>query len=187
MTKGETQGPPPATVVIGLGNPLRADDGVGVRVARMLVEQTLPENVEVVDGGTQGLGLVNLMEGRQRVVLVDAADVGRSPGQFVRFDLGETRLLSRPGERGASSDLHLSVHAAGLRDALLLAQALDVLPDEVVVFGVQPASLEWDSELSQKVDATLPDLMAAVLAEATRSGPQSAESQTRRRQAWLKS
>jgi len=147
----------PATLVIGLGNPLRGDDGVGVRVAQMLAEQTLPLDVEVVDGGTQGLGIVNLMEGRQRVILVDAADVGRSPGRFVRFTLDEARLLG--------DDRQLSVHAAGLRDALLLAQSLKMLPDEVVIFGVQPANLAWDNALSSQVEVILPDLVAAILAE----------------------
>jgi hydrogenase maturation protease len=124
----------------------------------MLVEQTLPYDVEVLDGGTQGLGIVNLMEGRRRVILVDAANVGRSPGQFVRFLLDEANLLG--------NDQHLSVHAAGLREALLLAQALKILPDEVVIFGVQPVNLEWDNALSPEVEAILPDLIAAVLAEA---------------------
>jgi len=147
----------PTTLVIGLGNPLRGDDGVGVRAIQMLAAQALPPGVQLADGGTQGLGIVNLMEGQQRVVLIDAAEVGRAPGQFVRFTLDEAQL------RGNGQ--HLSVHAAGLRDALLLAQALKVLPDEVVIFGVQPASLEWNDRLSREVEATVPDLVAAVLTE----------------------
>jgi hydrogenase maturation protease len=146
------------TLIIGLGNPLRGDDGIGVRVAQALAEQTLPEGVAVVDGGTQGLGLVSLFEGQQRVILIDAADMGQSPGQFVRFTLEEAEL---PGK-----DEALSIHGAGLREALLLAQALDVLPDELVIFGVQPAVIEWDSALSPQVEATLPDLIRAVLDEA---------------------
>jgi hydrogenase maturation protease len=63
------------------------------------------------------------------------------------------------------TDSHLSVHAAGLREALLLAQALDVLPDEVIIFGVQPANLEWSSALGAQVKAALPRLVEAVLAE----------------------
>jgi hydrogenase maturation protease len=147
----------PTTLVIGLGNLLRGDDGVGVRVAQMLARQTLPSDVEVVDGGTQGLGLVNLMEGRQRMILVDAADVGKTPGEFVRFTLDKVVVLG--------DDQHLSVHTAGLREALLLAQALKILPDEVVIFGVQPANLDWTNALSPEVEATLPDLITAVLSE----------------------
>ena len=147
----------PTTLIIGLGNLLRGDDGVGVRVAQALARQSLPQDVEVVDGGTPGLGLVNLMEGRRRMILVDAADVGKNPGEFVRFTLDEA-ILKR-------NDQHLSVHAAGLREALLLAEALRMLPNEIVIFGVQPANLEWTNALSPEVEATLPDLITAVLSE----------------------
>ena len=145
------------TLIIGLGNLLRGDDGVGVRVAQLLARQTLPNDVEVVDGGTQGLGLINLMEGRRRMILVDAADVGKNPGEFVRFTLDKAILKS--------NDQHLSVHAAGLREALLLAEALKMLPNIVVIFGVQPANLEWTNALSPEVEAILPDLITAVLSE----------------------
>jgi hydrogenase maturation protease len=147
----------PSTLIIGLGNPLRGDDGVGVCVAQMLAQQALPNDVEVVDGGTQGLGLVNLMEGRRRIILVDAADVGKNPGQFIRFTLDNAVLRS--------DDRPLSIHTAGLREALLMAEALKVLPDEVVIFGMQPANLDWINALSSEVKATLPDLIAAVLSE----------------------
>ncbi len=148
---------PPATLILGLGNPLRGDDGVGVYVVQELETRALSEGVELVDGGTQGLGIIPLLEGRQRVILVDAADVGRSPGEFVRFGLDEGRLL---GE-----DRHLAIHYAGLRDALLLAQALKMLPPEVIIYGVQPVSTQWDSALSPQVEAILPKLVEAVLAE----------------------
>ena len=142
------------TLIIGLGNPLRGDDGVGVRAAQALAEQKLPPGVEVLDGGTQGLGIVNLLEGRQRVIFVDAADMGAAPGEFRRFTLDEAQLLG--------NDRHLSLHNANLRDALLLAQALDMLPAEVIIFGVQPASLEWKTSLSPAVEAALPKLLEAV-------------------------
>ncbi|MFN2292165.1 MAG: hydrogenase maturation protease [Anaerolineae bacterium] len=162
MVSGEGRGngsfaPGASTLVVGLGNPLRADDGVGARVAQALSEQELPGDVEVVEGGTLGLDLVNLMEGRRRVILVDAAEMGRTPGEFVRFGLDEVSLL---GE-----DHYVSVHAAGLRDALLLAQVLGALPDEIVIFGVQPASLDWRDTLSPAVEECLPHLIAAVQAE----------------------
>jgi hydrogenase maturation protease len=97
------------------------------------------------------------MEGRRRVIFIDAANIGKAPGQFVRFTLDEV-LLSGP-------DRHLNVHYAGLRDALSLAEALGTLPQEVVVFGVQPVSIEWDNALSPEVEAALPDLIDAVLSE----------------------
>ncbi len=149
--------PTPGTRVIGLGNPMRGDDGVGVRVTQALMAENLPDGVQVVEGGTQGLGLVSLMEGWQRVILVDAADMGQDPGQFVRFTPQEARLLG--------DDLHLSAHEAGLRDALLLAQALNLLPDEIVIYGVQPARLTWDDGLSPQVEAAIPALVGSILDE----------------------
>lgn len=156
-------------LVIGLGNPLRGDDGVGVIVVRGLAAHALSPDVEVVDGGTRGLGIVNLLEGRQRVILVDAADMGRTPGEFLRITLEGAQLLG--------DEAHLSVHEGGVRDALLLAQALEMLPEEVVIFGVQPANLEWDSTLSPEVEAALPSLIAALLAEVAVSNQQTSRDQ----------
>jgi hydrogenase maturation protease len=151
------------TAIIGLGNPLRGDDGVGVRVVEVLAAHPLPQHVEVIDGGTQGLGVVNLMEGRQRVVLVDAANLGETPGEFIRFTLDEVDLSGGSGPLGGGQ--HLNIHYAGLREALLLARALRTLPPEVVIFGVQPASVDWESTLSSEVEAALPGLIDAILDE----------------------
>ncbi len=145
-----------STLIVGLGNPLRRDDGVGVRVAEMLAAQELPDDVEIVAGGTPGLELVNVMEGWPRVILVDAAEIGREPGAFLRFT---------PEQVWLAEETFLSVHDAGLREALLLAQVLGVLPPEVVIYGVQPASLDWGEGLSPEVEAALPDLTAAIRAE----------------------
>jgi hydrogenase maturation protease len=104
------------------------------------------------------------------VILVDAADMHKTPGQFVRFTLDEVDFLGESTRLG--DERQLSVHSAGLRDALLLARALGVLPQEVVVFGVQPAKMEWESTLSPEVEAALPGLLAAILVElaATQQG-----------------
>ncbi len=161
---GTGTAPVPATLVLGLGNPLRGDDGVGVRVVQHLAQCRLPGNVEVLDGGTQGLGLVSLLEGRQRAIVVDAADMGRAPGEFVRFALEEARLLGEDEGR-------FCVHAAGLREALLLARALGILPKEVVLFGVQPARVAWETGLSPQVEAALLSLTEAVLREVMVDGP----------------
>jgi hydrogenase maturation protease len=136
---------------------MRGDDGIGVHVIQTLMAQALPQGVEVAEGGTKGLGLVNLMEGWRRVILVDAANVGRSPGEFVRFTTQEARLLG--------DDRRLSVHNAGLRDALQLAEVLDLLPDELVIYGVQPANLDWDDTLSPQVEAAVPGLVRSILDE----------------------
>lgn len=171
MARGEPHPSLPATLVIGLGNPLRGDDGIGIRAVEALVEQSLPDDVEVVDGGTGGLGIVNLMAGRRRLIMVDAADMDRDPGQFVRFTLDEARFLG--------DDQHLSIHASGVRDALLLAQALQILPEQVIIFGVQPAKIDWDNTLSPQVEAVLPGLVQAILTEVAVSNLQTSHGHQR--------
>ena len=144
-------------LIVGLGNPLRGDDGIGPCVVKMLMAEALPEAVKVVEGGTQGIGLVSLMEGWRRVILVDAANVGQPPGRFVRFTPQEIRLQG--------SEQRISIHNAGLRDALLLAERLELLPDETIIYGMQPANLDWDDRLSPQVEAAMPDLVRALLDE----------------------
>ncbi|MFN2183228.1 MAG: hydrogenase maturation protease [Anaerolineae bacterium] len=145
------------TLILGLGNPMRGDDGIGVRVIEKLAVHALPQGVEAAEGGTKGLGLVNLMEGWRRVILVDAANVGLAPGEFARFTRQEARLLG--------DDQRLSVHNAGLREALLLAEVLELLPEEIVIYGVQPAKLDWHAQLSPEVEAAVPGLVRSILGE----------------------
>jgi len=148
------------TLILGLGNPLMADDGAGVQVIELLRKASLPAEARVQDGGTAGVGLVPEMENYQRVILVDCAMMGLQPGRWQRFTLDDANLL---GENNSE----LSLHNASLRDALRLADALNVLPPEVVIYGVQPASVEWGRPMSDQVRAALPTIAQAILEEAT--------------------
>jgi hydrogenase maturation protease len=130
---------------------------VGPRLIEELNRRDLPEGVTALDGGTAGFDLLNVLEGWERVVIVDAAEVGQEPGQFVRFTPDEVRL--------AGSTDSLSLHHAGLAEALALAEALGQPLPEIVIFGVQPAQIEWGEGLSATVEATLPALVEAVLTE----------------------
>jgi len=146
-----------ATLILGLGNPLRGDDGVGPRMAKELTRRGLPEGVAALDGGTGGLDLLQALEGWRRVVIVDAADIGRVPGQFARFTPGQVRL--------AKAADPFSFHRAGVGEVLALAQALGWTLPEIVIFGVQPAEVGWGEGLSPAVEATLPALADAILEE----------------------
>lgn len=146
---------PSPILILGLGNPLRGDDGIGPRVVEELNRRGLPEGVTALDGGTGGLDLLNVLEGRERVVIVDAAEIGREPGQFVRFTPDEMRLTR--------STETFSSHHAGLAEALALAEALGRPLPEIVILGVQPAAMEWREGLSPAVEATLPAVVEALL------------------------
>jgi len=143
-----------STVVIGLGNPLMGDDGVGLAVlARLCDGWDLPD-VELVDGGTWGLSLVPVIEDAQRLLLVDAIAAHREPGTII--ELTRDRLpiyLSRK----------LSPHQVDMRDALAVAELRGFLPNEIVAIGVQPAVVELGIELSPPVAAQMDALVHAVV------------------------
>ena len=154
----------PELLVLGLGNPLRRDDGVGPRVVELLLQGGLPPEVEAIDAGTSGYDLLNLLGnsessggGVRQVVIVDAADLGLEAGQFARFTPEQVELAQGAPGSGA--------HQAGLAEAFALARALERRLPKIVIFGVQPDSLEWGTGLSSKVEAALPPLVAAVLEE----------------------
>lgn len=147
-------------LVLGLGNPLQGDDGVGCAVAEALAAAALgplPDEVEVLELGTPGVGLINYLEGRERVVIVDAAEMRRPPADVVRFTPDEIRL----GDPTRS----FSLHAPGIVDSLLLAKALNMPLAPIVIFGIQPAFIGWRSGLSPEVQAAVPRAVQAVLTE----------------------
>jgi len=146
------------TLILGVGNPLRGDDGVGVlAVQRLLARPDLPAGVAVVDGGTAGLGLIPLIENYRRVVLVDAVLMGEPPGTVRRFAWHEARV--------AGHEQPLSLHQSDLADALALAEALGSLPPVIIVYGVQPQHTDWEQPLSEAVARALPGLVNALLSE----------------------
>jgi hydrogenase maturation protease len=154
---GESRNSPFGTLVLGLGNPLRGDDGIGPRVVEELARRGLPDGVTALDVGNAGLDLLNVLEGWERAVVVDAAELGREPGQFMRFTPDEARLA-----QAADS---FSLHDAGLSEALALADALDRPLPKIVIFGVQPADVGWREGLSSAVETALPPLINAVIEE----------------------
>jgi hydrogenase maturation protease len=144
-------------LILGLGNPLQADDGVGCWVIEALATRELPPEVEALDGGTPGVGLINLLEGRQRVIIVDAAEIGRAPGEVVRFRPQEV-LLTGSAER-------FSLHRTAVADALALARALNLPLPEIIFYGVQPGRTGWSDALGPEVAAALPGLVDAIVTE----------------------
>ncbi|WP_197463668.1 hydrogenase maturation protease [Desulfuromonas sp. DDH964] len=139
--------------MIGVGNPLAGDDGVGIAVIEELEREGVAPGVEVIDGGTGGLTLLSLMAGARAVLLVDALAMGRAPGSVAgfRYEAGVFRA------DGAG----LSLHQAGLGEVLALAAELGELP-ELFIVGIEPESLELGQGLSEPVAAALPQAVAAV-------------------------
>ena len=153
-------------LILGLGNPLLGDEGIGVRVVNELTKLELPDGVSAVEGGTAGLGLIGLMEGYQRVIIVDAADMGHPPGRVVRFTPSEAQFKTVEGP--------LSPHQIGLGEVLTLATALEIAPTRLVIIGVQPGRIEAGVELSPEVERAIPQIISMVLDELDAAGSFSA-------------
>ena len=144
--------------VLGLGNIMRTDDGVGVHAARMLAtDRRLPADVQTIEGGTLGLDLLHSLQGITHVLALDAVDTGAAPGTLLRFANAELARL--PVAR--------SVHLLGFSDILNTLRLLGDAPDEVVLLGVQPESTDWGVAVSSVVDAALNDLVTAAIAQIT--------------------
>jgi hydrogenase maturation protease len=142
------------TLVIGLGNPLMADDGLGIAALERLRERwLLPESVRLVDGGTWGMNLLPLIEQAEEVLLLDAIDRGAPPGEVIVLERAEVpRWLG----------IKLSPHQIGLSEVLALAELRGNLPARLVAIGLQPARVEMFSGLSPELESELDQLLAAV-------------------------
>lgn len=131
------------TLVLGLGNLLLADEGVGVHAARALMEETLL-GATVLDVGTAILDALPALEKAERLVVVDAVQAGKEPGTVYRMTLDDF----------ARKDCIASMHGFDLPRALALSGRID--PPEVIVVGVEPALIDWSLALSPPVARALP-------------------------------
>jgi hydrogenase maturation protease len=137
-------------VVIGLGNPLMGDDGLGLAALERLRERAPTAEVELVDGGTWGLSLLPIVESASHLLLLDAIDGDRPPGTVIELTGGEVPRYF---------EVKFSPHEVDLRDVLALAELRGALPREIVALGIQPARVEMRTDLSDAVLGALEPLL----------------------------
>jgi hydrogenase maturation protease len=148
---------PIKTLVLGLGNLVHSDDGLGVHVIqRLMQDPRVPPDAVLMDGGTQGMNLLPHISAYQRLLVIDALDVGEAPGTLVRLEGKAVQNL--PGKA--------SVHQLGFADLMVALELLGESPEEVVLLGVQPLSIDWGTELTPLVQEAvdrIPDVVFAQL------------------------
>lgn len=143
-------------VVIGVGNTILSDDGVGVHAARLLEsDPRVPPGVTILDGGTIGLELVRYASDASCLLLLDAMNLGQAPGTLARM-IGRDLL-----ERASAS----SAHQLGVMDLIAALLLVSRHPQDIVVLGIQPASTDWGTRLSPAVDTALERLVNAALGQ----------------------
>jgi hydrogenase maturation protease len=147
----------PRILVLGLGNILLQDDGLGVRTLEQLkARYRLPQEVQVMDGGVLGLDLLPYLDKVAGLLIIDAVRTGQPPGSLVRL---EDESIS------AALALKVSSHQVGLQELLATSHFLGTLPPRVVLWGMEPTALEWSVDLSPLVETLLDDLVDAVAQE----------------------
>jgi hydrogenase maturation protease len=147
----------PNALVLAVGNFLLQDEGLGVRaLERLLDSYVLPPEVEAIDGGTMGLDLLPYFVGLTDLLLIDAVETGQEPGTIVRLE-GDAIP--------AALALKMSVHQVGLQEVLATSKLQGTAPSRIVLWGMQPASFEWELRLSPIVEARIGALVDAVVGE----------------------
>jgi hydrogenase maturation protease len=144
-------------LVMGIGNVLLTDEGVGIRAVNELARRyVFSDRVELLDGGTAGIELLRHIAGRDHLIIIDAMKCGQPPGTVVRVEGGDVPAAFRT---------RISPHQLGLSDLLAAAMLTGELPGNLVLFGVEPASLEPGLELSPAVEASVDMLLNGVCDE----------------------
>ncbi|WP_406661601.1 hydrogenase maturation protease [Methanolobus sp. ZRKC3] len=150
----------PTIRILGCGNPLVGDDGIGIHVIERLKEMSyeMPDNVELIDAGVCGLDMLNLLEGADTIIIVDAV---KGAG-----DIGSVHLFGMDEIKGATSQGGFTIHETCLADVLCIAEHIQKMPEKLMVIGVEIDKAEEISLcLSNKVQASLDEVVALILDE----------------------
>ncbi|MBW2483935.1 MAG: HyaD/HybD family hydrogenase maturation endopeptidase [Deltaproteobacteria bacterium] len=144
-------------LVLGIGNVLLTDEGIGVRALKELERRyTYPTNVELLDGGTAGIELLRHIRNRDYLIIIDAMKCGQEPGTVLRVEGDEVPAAFRT---------RISPHQLGLSDLLAAAMLTDELPANLVLYGVEPESIDIGLDLTETVEANVDKLVGAVADE----------------------
>ena len=145
------------TVVLGIGNLIMQDEGVGVRVVEALQrDHSMPDGVTLIDGGTSAMEMLDELSDLDHLIVVDAINAGKPPGTLLRIEGEDVPVFFRT---------RLSPHQIGLPDVMASLEFLGAAPKKMVILGVQPQTMELGMELTPVVAAQVPALVKQVLAE----------------------
>jgi hydrogenase maturation protease len=135
-------------VVIGLGNLLMSDEGIGVHLIRKLSEyQDKFPDVEFTDAGTGGMNVLHLIANRKKAVIIDCAKMGKKPGTIRQFEPTDVKTVKKM--------THFSLHEADILRIIAISRQLGECPEQIVIFGIEPQSLEMGQNLSKTLTGKL--------------------------------
>jgi hydrogenase maturation protease len=151
-----TKGQKKRILILGVGNLLLSDEGLGVHVARKLMEMDFSPQVEVLEGGTDGFGLMHVLLQADRLIVVDAVRGGGAPGSIYRFEIEDCPPFP--------DIFKTSVHQISILEVINLSGLIGSTPRTTVI-GVEPKRLEMGMELSPQIEAKIPKVIQLIKEE----------------------
>ena len=148
-------------LILGIGNILLKDEGVGVHTIRKMMDMDLPSDIELMDGGTMGMNLLFYIEGRKKVIVIDTIIAGEPPGTIYRFT-DENLAYNKPMLRSA--------HGVDFTDVIKTSKMLGTKPDDIVFIGIEPESLDEGLEMTPTIEKRVPTLIKMVMRELEKQG-----------------
>ena len=147
-------------MVLGAGNLLLRDEGIGPHLISRLETMSLPDNVELIDAGIATFSLTHLLPGRKKVIIIDAAKGGNRPGSIYRLLPEQIRMEKKNP---------LSLHDIGLIDALT-SGGKPAKTSNLVIIGVEPERIDWGTEISPCLRKRIPRIIEVIMEEIGFSG-----------------
>jgi hydrogenase maturation protease len=146
-----------SALVLGVGNILLADEGIGVRVVEAFQQRyVIPEGIDVLDGGTAGMDLLDALSGRSHIIIVDAVRTGAEPGAIVRLAGQNVPALFNN---------RISPHQLGISDVLAILRLIDQEPRHIALIGIVPLDLDPGLELSGAIADKIDEMVELVADE----------------------
>lgn len=138
--------------ILGVGNILRGDDGVGIKIVEELKEKSLPSNIKVLELGTGGLKIIHKLEEFERVLIIDSVKMNSEPGDFRFFSPSEVKFLKK-------SD---GTHGTSIMEIIKISENLGFSPDEITILGIQPKNQKLGTDLSDEVEEKIPKIIDSI-------------------------
>lgn len=144
-----------SVAIIGIGNILRKDDGIGVHVINKLEKEGLTSTIQLVDGGTSTLDMLGYFLDYERIIVVDCLKAGYEPGTIYKIKAEDIKNYKKES---------LSIHDVQILDVVKMANMMDRFPS-VVIFGIEPKEIEFDLELSDVMKSKIPEVIKLIKKE----------------------
>ncbi|HBG28260.1 MAG TPA: Ni,Fe-hydrogenase maturation factor [Phycisphaerales bacterium] len=153
MTQKMTKAP---ILILGIGNILLRDEGIGVHVINAMQQICLPDTIELLDGGTAGADLLDSISDRKKLIVIDALDANVQPGTIVSLTASDM----------ANEPESISLHEFGLSQTLMMAKLLNCSPGDVSIFAVKPHDVSCGIGLSPQMEFLIPQIIKFLVDEA---------------------